>query len=268
MKTAYKSLAQRLIGMSCSLLPLPLTAQHLSLPDGIEGSTTVFDLKHKQWHYTDERDALHESLPASTFKILHSCIALEEGAVADERQVLKWDGTVNKFLGEPFAAWNADTDMEQAYRNSTIWFYAEMARRVGRPVYRRYFKASSYGNGDLRETGTDFWNYGTFGVTPVGQINFLRKLYSRQLPFSERTYAIVQRIMRTEHDGGVFYEKTGWTRQDGKDIGWYVGFVEQKANVYFFATRLTKKALTAHPGFGALRKSVTIAVLKKLAGEK
>lgn len=34
--------------------------------------------------------------------------------------------------------------------------------------------------------------------------------------------------------------ETGWTGKDGKHIGWWVGYVERKDNVYFFATRLIK----------------------------
>jgi beta-lactamase class D len=33
----------------------------------------------------------------------------------------------------------------------------------------------------------------------------------------------------------VVRAKTGWAGQDNKDIGWYVGYLETKDNVYYFA---------------------------------
>jgi len=62
----------------------------------------------------------------------------------------------------------------------------------------------------------------------------------------------------------IIRSKTGWTRANGNDIGWWVGYVERKDNVYFFATRLTKKHSTINPDFGSCRKDVTKNILKQL----
>ena len=35
--------------------------------------------------------------------------------------------------------------------------------------------------------------------------------------------------------GYVVRAKTGWGKQDNKDIGWYVGYVEKADDVYYFA---------------------------------
>lgn len=43
----------------------------------LAGSTTIFDFKNQKWIYTDQQDALIATLPASTFKIPNSLIALE-----------------------------------------------------------------------------------------------------------------------------------------------------------------------------------------------
>jgi beta-lactamase class D len=40
-------------------------------------------------------------LPASTYKIFNSLVALETGAVRDETEVLKWDG-----IKRMFPTWN------------------------------------------------------------------------------------------------------------------------------------------------------------------
>lgn len=228
---------------------------------GIPGSITIYDLKNDRWIFSDQADARRETLPASTFKIINSLIALETGAVKDERVVLKWDG-VKRFV----PAWNADTDMKNAFQNSTVWFYVEMARRIGLQTYAKYLSACRYGNGNIR-TGKndDFWNYGEFGITPENQITFLKDLYEENLPFSASTYRKVKRIMIAEETPEyVLRAKTGWTWYGGKDTGWYVGYVEKKDNVWFFATRIRKDRKDVNENFSSCRIEITRKVLKEL----
>ena len=58
--------------------------------------------------------------------------------------------------------------------------------------------------------------------------------------------------------------KTGWARDGGKDIGWWVGYIERDENVYFFATRLIKSREISNPNFGSCRKVITRTILKQL----
>lgn len=227
----------------------------------LEGSITVYDHKNKKWTFSDRRDARRETLPASTFKIINSLIALETGAVKDEKEVFKWDGQEREV-----DAWNSDTDLENAFRNSTVWFYEEVAKRVGQEKYREFLKKSRYGNGKIdRGEGVNFWVTGEFGVTPENQIKFLKAFYEEKLPFSKRSFEIVKRIMLEEKtDQYALRAKTGWTRFGGKDTGWWIGYVERADNTYFFATRVEKKRETQNPRFGECRKEITRSVLRQM----
>nr|WP_219860714.1 class D beta-lactamase OXA-957 [uncultured bacterium]QWJ89343.1 class D beta-lactamase OXA-957 [uncultured bacterium] len=227
----------------------------------LEGSITVFDYKNKKWTFSDRSDARRETLPASTFKVINSLIALETGAVEDEKEVFKWDGRRREV-----DAWNADTDMENAFRNSTVWFYEELAKRAGKEKYREILKKSRYGNGKIDGgEGVNFWVTGEFGVTPENQIKFLKAFYEERLPFSRRSFEIVKRIMLEEKaDKYTLRAKTGWTRFGGKDTGWWIGYVERSDNTYFFATRVTKPRETQNPRFGECRKLITRDVLRQM----
>lgn len=230
-----------------------------------EGSISIYDYKNHTWLFSDTADAEKETLPASTFKIINSCIALELGKVEDENEVFRWDGVERTFFGAKMIAWNKDTDLKNAYKNSIIWYYVELAKRIGRKDYKRYLAACGYGNGNLSETGDDFWNYGAFAVSPINQIEFLKSFYEEKLPFSKRTYGIVKKMMVSETtDTYTIRDKTGWTKKDGRDIAWWIGYVERKDNVYFFATRLTKEEVTDNPDFSGCRKKITKAVLKEI----
>lgn len=230
----------------------------------VDGSTTIYHLESNNWIFTDSEDAQRETLPASTFKILNSAIALEEEVVRDEHETLKWDGTKHTFFGTPVDAWNRDNDMKMAFKNSTVWFYVELAKKIGKENYRHYLEEISYGNGDLSEPGDDFWNYGSFGVSPVNQVSFLKAFYREELPFSPGTYQTVKDLMISETaENYTISGKTGWTNRDNEDIGWWIGYVEKEENTWFFATRITKDLTVENPDFSACRIKITHAALQQ-----
>jgi beta-lactamase class D len=231
----------------------------------VTGSTTIYDFNNKKWLYTDSVDTKKETLPASTFKILNSLIALDQKIVVDERQVIKWDSTEKTFFGTKIESWNKDTDLKTAYKNSTVWFYVEMAKKIGKKKYKKYLTKCNYGNRNLTEKGIDFWNYGDFGVSPKNQIEFLLKLYDNNLPFSKTTIDKVKEIMISEQtENYTIRDKTGWTKKNGIDIGWYVGYIQTNENVYFFATRITKDINDNNTNFSNARKEITKTILKEL----
>lgn len=117
----------------------------------------------------------------------------------------------------------------------------------------------------MSEKGTDFWNYGNFAITPINQINFLVRLYDEKLPFSEKTIKTVKKIMISENTPGFrIYSKSGWTQKNGQDIGWWVGYIEKKDKIYFFATRLLKEETKELREFGDLREEITRKILTEM----
>ena len=226
----------------------------------IKGSITIYDYKNKKWFYSDKKDSEKRTLPASTFKIPNSLISIEEYAVKDENEVLKWDGVIREIPSH-----NADTDLKTAYKNSTVWFHREMSRRVGINKYKKYLKEFNYGNQNLSGKPDYFWLDNTLVISPAEQINFLKGLYEEKYSFSRRTYDIVKNVMiEKEADTYVLRAKTGYGIVGTLDIGWYVGYVETKDNVYFFATRLWQDEPNKNKDFLALRKIITLDVLKEL----
>jgi beta-lactamase class D len=90
-------------------------------------------------------------------------------------------------------------------------------------------------------------------------------VHEEKLPFSKQNMAILKNVMITEKtDNYSIRSKTGWTRVSGKDIGWWVGYVERKDNVYFFTTRIIKKQSTVNKNFGQCRKDITKNILRQM----
>ena len=234
----------------------------------INGSITLYDYQNKKWIYSDEKDSQIKTLPASTFKIINTLIALETGVIKDENEIVKWVGKTDTTLYGYRPEIYKDMTVKEAFALSAGWVYLELAKRIGKKRYMDYLKKCQYGNVNLSEMtskSVDFWNFGQFGISPKNQVEFLIKLYEEKLPFSKRSFEIVKRIMITETQPNyVIRAKTGWTRFDNKDTGWWVGYVESKGNVYFFATRLIKLRSEINQNFGSCRKEITKKVLKEL----
>lgn len=206
---------------------------------GIEGSIIIYDSKDDRFfQYNPQRNTT--SFPsASTFKILNSLIALETGVIADEIAILTWDG-VRRELPE----WNRDLNMREAIKLSAVWFYQVLARRVGYERMQQWVVRAEYGNQNIGEEDDidRFWLNGELRITPQEQIQFLRRLYENELPFSERSLSIVKDILINEKTPDyIIRGKTGWYGfgdHSIPNIGWYVGYVETGENVYFFATNI------------------------------
>ncbi len=191
-------------------------------------------------------------------------IALETGATADANEIVRWPGKTDtvKYGYRPDIY--HDMNLREAFRVSAVWVYLALAEKVGRERYQRYLSELQYGNADLSVEDPDFWNFGNLAISPVNQIEILIGIYEESLPFSKRSFNILKNIMIEEQtDQYTLRAKTGWTRSDGKDIGWWVGYVERKDNVYFFATRLTKDRQVNNPDFANCRKKITKDILKQ-----
>ena len=183
--------------------------------------------------YNPER-AKRRFLPASTFKIFNTMAALEAESIPDDTTILKWDG-----VERPVSGWNQDQDMRTAFRNSTVWFYQELARRTGEDQLREMMEREHYGNASVSGGVDAFWLNGGLRISANEQISFLTKLHRRTLGFPVHAQGTVHRIMfLEERSGSTLRGKTGWTEQDGNQIGWFVGFVERKDEMYVYALNL------------------------------
>jgi beta-lactamase class D len=157
--------------------------------------------------------------------------------------------------------------MKSAFKYSVVWYYQELARRVGEKRMKKYLSKNNYGNKDTGNQIDQFWladKGGKLRVTMEEQIAFLQKLYDEDLKFSKRSQQLVKGIMLDEQETKEYqlFGKTGAANYDGMSYGWYVGWIESSGNVYFFATLIEasdpKKILTGG------RKGITLAIFKDL----
>lgn len=232
---------------------------------GIDGSITIYDYGMNKWVTNNIEASQVATLPASTFKIVNSLIALETGVIKDENEIIPWidDYDTLKYGDRPNIYHSMG--MKEAYKLSAGWVYIELAKKIGKNRYKDFLTRIGYGNVDLSIEDPDFWNFGEFAISPINQINVLVGIYEETLPFSEQSFKILKEMMiEEETDEYVIRAKTGWTRDSGKDTGWWVGYIEKQDNIYFFATRLIKDRSESNQNFGSCRKEITRTILKQL----
>jgi beta-lactamase class D len=269
-----------LLLVAFALLTVPVCAQRITEKDfkpyfdvqGIEGSFLLYDLKQNRYTAYDLARCRRGFLPASTFKIPNSIIGLETGVVTDTSQVFKWDGQTRDI-----AAWNRDLTLAEAIRVSCVPCYQQIARQVGAQRYRQYLTKLKFGKMDVHPENVDqFWLRGSSRITQFEQLDFLKRLQQNQLPVSRRNTDLTKAILvLAKGPGWVLCGKTGWAtpdvRPDGtwnpgaRDIGWFVGWLEQGGNAYFFATSV--EAPRPVPGtWAAARRGITEQILRNEFG--
>lgn len=227
---------------------------------GFAGTVLVFDVSGNTYAAAHAESADHRLIPASTFKIFNSLVALETGVIADEHSIIEWDGVVRER-----SELNRDLDLATAFRLSAVPHYQELARRIGVERMQHFIDAVGYGNRDISGGIDRFWLDGGLRISPREQVDFLVRLYRGELPFSAEAMATVKEIMVDERTTEyVLRAKAGWALLgEGRNVGWWVGWVESgAAGVNVFATAL--RATAPGASFGPAREAITRSVLTQL----
>ena len=215
----------------------------------VEGTIVIESLNKKKIHIYNDKRASELFSPASTFKIPHSLIALNEGIVKKD-SVIVWDKKIREY-----ESWNKDQILLTAFKSSCVWCYQEFASKIGVEKYKKYLKELNYGNKKIGDDVTRFWLDESLEITTFEQIKFLKRFYTNNLPFKIEDINLLKEIMIDEkNENYTIRSKTGW---EGR-YGWYVGYVETKDDVWFFSTNIDTKSKDDLPK----RKAITLEALK------
>jgi beta-lactamase class D len=200
----------------------------------VDGAFVLLDADRNVLTVVNPAEAGRRHLPASTFKIPNTLIGLETGVIPDATFRLPWDGK-KRWID----AWNRDHDLPSAMKHSVVWYYQEVARRIGAERMRRLVAEFEYGN---RDSGTDkaidrFWLDGPIAISPREQVDFLERMRTGKLPVKAAHVATVRRLITLEERPGYRLEgKTGLGSDGDRMVGWLVGFVQVNGRDHAYAT--------------------------------
>jgi Penicillin binding protein transpeptidase domain len=94
--------------------------------NGVAGTFVLYDVATDHLTLINAKRAERRFVPASTFKIANTIIALEIGVVKDENEIIPYGGQP-----QPFKTWEKDMSMREAIALSAVPIYQELARRIG-----------------------------------------------------------------------------------------------------------------------------------------
>jgi beta-lactamase class D len=211
-------------------------AKHFT-DDGTVGTFVGYKVDDYLIIASDKNRSGEAKLPASTFKIPNSLIALETGVVEDpDKDVFKWDGVTR-----PIEAWNKDHTLRSAIAASAVPVYQEIARRIGEARMQKYVDLFDYGNRDIGGGIDQFWLTGNLRIDPVQQVDFVDRLRRGVLPVSKRSQELVRDILPVTKVGdAVIRAKSGLlgAERGQPSLGWMVGWAEKGSAPTVFALNM------------------------------
>jgi len=219
---------------SCSSQPVKDVSPDFQLyfeEYGVKGCFLLYDMKENLYKVYNSQRCEEGFLPASTFKIIHALIGLETGVIVNENMVIRWDSIVRSV-----ASWNKDQTLASAISNSAVPYFQEVARRIGPERMIKMVDKLNYGQMDINPKTIDyFWLEGNSRITSWEQMNFLIYFYRDELPVNYLNIETVKElIILKKNDKWVLSGKTGMVKEEGKNIGWFIGYLVENRKAWLF----------------------------------
>lgn len=217
-------------------------------------------IRHNIWR------ARQRFLPASTFKIPHSLIALETGVAKGPDHRIPWSPSRKPAEGFWSTEWSRAHTLRSAMQYSVYWYYQDMARHIGDERMQQYLDQFDYGNRAMGGGLDRFWLRGDLRISPDEQVNFLVRMYRGELGLKETTTQTVKDILLLEENPG--YKLSGKTgvadTSPGRELAWLVGYVERDGQVWFYALNMEGEQVWELWGKSAARVGLVRDLLREL----
>ncbi len=166
------------------LAPEMIEADWTAYFGGLNGAAVVYDVSKNRYTVFCPKLAQTRRPPCSTFKIISSLTALENGVIEPEESVRAWSGEM--FWNED---WNRDIDFYEAFRTSCVWYFREVIDDIGKEKMQEALYELQYGNCDISDWEgrlntnnsnralTGFWIESSLAISPMEQANVMEQIF-------------------------------------------------------------------------------------------
>lgn len=235
-------------------------AQPVNYFGSMNGCFLLFNVKTNQFEKVIGEQRCREQLPAcSTFKVPLAAMAFDSGVLKDENTVFKWNG--KKDIREES---NRDHNAKTWMRDSIVWYSQRITPKMGKKKFQNYLDQFNYGNKDLNGGITQAWLVSPASSGPAlkisgyEQIDFMKKLWTNQLPVSPRSMQLTRDItfIETSPNGFQLHGKTGSNFYDKErkiHLGWFISHLQKGDQEYIVVTNLSDLGPTEAKGYGGMR---------------
>ena len=217
--------------------------------NGLNGTAVIYDASNKKYTIYNRDLAITRSSPCSTFKIISSLIALENGIIETENSTKTWSGEI--FWNED---WNKDIDFQEAFRTSCVWYFRQVIDDIGEDLMQKELDKLPYGNCDISDWEgrlntnnsnralTGFWIESSLMISPKEQVEVMEHIFGKESNYSEETQNTLKQVMLLSEVDSTdisIYGKTGMGKVDGIVVdAWFTGVAESKTGDVYFCVRL------------------------------
>lgn len=217
--------------------------------DGLNGAAVIFDPAKNRYQIYHSELALTRRSPCSTFKIISSLIALEQGVIDPENSERTWSG-------EAFwnTDWNRDIDFPDAFRASCVWYFREVINEIGADTMQAELSKLRYGNCDISDWEgrlntnnsnpalTGFWIESSLLISPKEQTEVMERIFGERTDYSPEVLDQLKAVMLLQEpsdSGCSIYGKTGMGKAHGVVVdAWFTGFADTAGKRVFFCVYL------------------------------
>lgn len=217
--------------------------------EGINGAAVIYDPAENSFQIYNQELALTRRSPCSTFKIISSLIALEEGVIGPDDSVRTWSGEI--FWNEE---WNRDIGFSDAFHASCVWYFREVIDEIGKETMQEELNRLLYGNCDISDWEghlntnnsnpvlTGFWIESSLLISPKEQTEVMERIFGDHTEYSEETLDQLKQVMllseQNEADVSI-YGKTGMGKAHGIVVdSWFTGFADTDGRRIYFCVYL------------------------------
>jgi len=217
--------------------------------NGLNGTAVIYDVSNSRYTMYNSELALTRSSPCSTFKIISSLIALENGIIEPKNSTRTWSGEI--FWNED---WNKNIDFSEAFHTSCVWYYRQVIDDIGKDMMQKELERLQYGNCDISDWEgrlntnnnnralTGFWIESSLMISPKEQVEVMERIFGENSDYSEKTQNELKQVMlvsEQERNDIPIYGKTGMGKADGIVVdAWFTGFAENTEGNIYFCVRL------------------------------
>jgi beta-lactamase class D len=192
----------------------------------------VADVNNNNCWYINKPGLTQRHGPYSTFKIPHTLIALETGAVKSIDERFEWDQV--KYPAKSFwpETWKQSHTLASAFKHSAVWYYKALVPRIQPGDYKKWLARFHYGDQVFTPGSNEFWLDNELKISPQEQVEFIACLLNDRCGVSASTFAAFESIALQETNNNLsLYAKTGAgsidpNNNDGAFNGWYVGYIK------------------------------------------
>ena len=229
--------------------PIITEANWSSYFDGINGAAVIYSPTDNCYQIYNQELALTQRSPCSTFKIISSLIALENGVIEPNDSTRTWSGET--FWNEE---WNKDINFSDAFHASCVWYFREIIDEIGKDLIQEELNRLEYGNCDISDWEgrlntnnnnpvlTGFWIESSLLISPKEQVEVMEHIFGNNTDYSEETLERLKQVMLLSEQSEadiLFYGKTGMGKSYGIVVdSWYTGFADTADKRVYFCVYL------------------------------